>query len=486
MAAPEPALGSLLAAIEAVRRRLVATTVLGHVNTSLTWGLSALLLAAAAFPLRIVVGALVVLMVAAVVASVSLGWRSRPSEYDSACRLDAAAGLNDRLPTAWHYRGAENPGDMIVRQRRDALQRMTAVDPRALFALRLPRAFGRTLALALALVVLIGYRTSHTSPLAAVAERVAPNGIVRAIAALRHPEVAPREQARASRAGGEATDEPDVDLETMNVRSSPEGARSRSKAGSRGTNGDPDAEASDSVEDPEDGPQDAQSGPDQMPRPGSGLQKNEAGPSSQGQAGAPNQDKAPSESAAPPDGAASTPSLAQRMTQALKDLISKAMGEQPKDKNAARQGPSGDQPAPDPNAKKMPAPPGGQQAGGPSPAPGEKDSKSGAAGEARTGGDAGEGNAPNGEGNEPVAGAAGQNPSIETHPKQDVVPLVLTNVKGQATLMTSSQRGQAMVPLRDVAPRSTASTKGAEQGDVPLRYRAYVQRYFHHPDEVRR
>jgi hypothetical protein len=78
------------------------------------------------------------------------------------------------------------------------------------------------------------------------------------------------------------------------------------------------------------------------------------------------------------------------------------------------------------------------------------------------------------------------NAGLETHPKQDVVPLTLTNFKGQATMLTSGQRGAALVPLRDATLPSTASTTGAEQTEVPLRYRSYLQRYFTHPDEDRR
>ena len=37
-----------------------------------------------------------------------------------------------------------------------------------------------------------------------------------------------------------------------------------------------------------------------------------------------------------------------------------------------------------------------------------------------------------------------------------------------------------------VAEVDVEGRQGTQQGDVPLRYRAYVQRYFNHPDEVRR
>jgi hypothetical protein len=61
--------------------------------------------------------------------------------------------------------------------------------------------------------------------------------------------------------------------------------------------------------------------------------------------------------------------------------------------------------------------------------------------------------------------------------------LSFTNFKGQARVLTTIEKGMALVPFRDVAALPTATTNGAEQDDVPLRYRLYLQRYFQRPEE---
>jgi hypothetical protein len=53
-------------------------------------------------------------------------------------------------------------------------------------------------------------------------------------------------------------------------------------------------------------------------------------------------------------------------------------------------------------------------------------------------------------------------------------------------MLTNGQRGTAQTPLRETASTGASSTRGSEQGEVPLRYRAYVQEYFTHPEEARR
>src|SRR6202030_543068 len=113
---------------------------------------------AAVFPLRVVVFSAAVLIGVAIAASLVAAWVWRPSAYESACHLDEVAGLRDRISTAWHCMAFEAPDEMILRQRRDALERVARTDPRGLFPVRLPRAAGRPLVLAVAVAGLRAYR----------------------------------------------------------------------------------------------------------------------------------------------------------------------------------------------------------------------------------------------------------------------------------------------------------------------------------------
>ena len=63
-----------------------------------------------------------------------------------------------------------------------------------------------------------------------------------------------------------------------------------------------------------------------------------------------------------------------------------------------------------------------------------------------------------------------------------MVSLAARKFRGQASVLTTAQAGTALVPLRDASAPPTATTDGAEQRDVPLRYRSYLQQYFNHPD----
>jgi len=79
-----------------------------------------------------------VLLGAGAAAAFAWVWRNQPSLYYAACRLDAAAGLQDRMSTALCFGDAANPGGMILRQRQDALNRVSQMDARQMFPIRTP------------------------------------------------------------------------------------------------------------------------------------------------------------------------------------------------------------------------------------------------------------------------------------------------------------------------------------------------------------
>src|SRR3990172_1810602 len=179
---------SLIDATRVVRRRTLVNNLLHYWNRCLAWSLAGVLLATALLSLHAVLISAAMLVAVAAVIGIVAAWRSRPSAYEAACRLDAAAGLHDRLSTALHFATVDAPDEMVRHQRRDALGRLSQADPRALFTLQLPAAAGRTAALALAVAGLLAYRVNHMPPLLAVSEQVAQTRLARAILTPRPPE----------------------------------------------------------------------------------------------------------------------------------------------------------------------------------------------------------------------------------------------------------------------------------------------------------
>ena len=146
----------------AARERILANRFLhGWIRWS-AWILAGLLVAAAISPRLAIpfISAVVGLVLAAVV--IGLGtWRTRPSTYEVACKLDSAAGLHDRLSTAIYFGTAGSPDEMVLCQRQDALKHLTRVNPRALFAVRLPVSARRSVLLAMAVAGLLVYRVYY-------------------------------------------------------------------------------------------------------------------------------------------------------------------------------------------------------------------------------------------------------------------------------------------------------------------------------------
>ena len=47
----------------------------------------------------------------------------------------------------------------------------------------------------------------------------------------------------------------------------------------------------------------------------------------------------------------------------------------------------------------------------------------------------------------------------------------------------NTEAGTAQMPTHDVSPQANAVVNGAEQENIPARYRMYVQRYFEHVED---
>jgi hypothetical protein len=64
----------------------------------------------------------------------------------------------------------------------------------------------------------------------------------------------------------------------------------------------------------------------------------------------------------------------------------------------------------------------------------------------------------------------------------DRVALESTGFKEQTRMRVDAGTGTARLPVRDVSPQTAAVTNGAEQENIPARYRLYVQHYFEHAE----
>ena len=117
-AAFSPELHGLLATLHKVRQRILANTLLQRATSWSVWLLAGLIVVAAASAR--LGGALLFLGALGVAGAATLlywTWRNRPSSYETAQRLDRAAGLKDRVSTAIFLGGVAHPGGLIAEQR---------------------------------------------------------------------------------------------------------------------------------------------------------------------------------------------------------------------------------------------------------------------------------------------------------------------------------------------------------------------------------
>ena len=170
--------------LQNLRQRILANRLLSGWTTWLVWVLIALL-AVALVSSRLAGAVTFVVVVAAggVAAILYWIWRNRLSNYETAQRLDLAAGLRDRISTAVYLGNIQNPAadGMIGEQRQDALMRAAKLDPRGLFPLQLPANFKRASVLLLIAAVLFAYRVHHQPPLISLLQTTARSQLVQSI-----------------------------------------------------------------------------------------------------------------------------------------------------------------------------------------------------------------------------------------------------------------------------------------------------------------
>jgi hypothetical protein len=64
----------------------------------------------------------------------------------------------------------------------------------------------------------------------------------------------------------------------------------------------------------------------------------------------------------------------------------------------------------------------------------------------------------------------------------DRVALEASGFKEQTRMKVATETGTAQLAVSGALPKQDAVTNGAEQENIPARYRFYVQRYFEHAD----
>ncbi|HWF37407.1 MAG TPA: hypothetical protein VG322_02745 [Candidatus Acidoferrales bacterium] len=467
-------LQGLLELVRVAKRRALTNDFVKRWLVWVSWIAVAVILAAAVS--RRLTGVLVVALIAlgvSIAVTILQAWAKRASDYRVACKLDEAAGLQDRLSTALFLGSPEHTEPMVIQQRRDALRRLPGLDPKSLFPIRMPSYAIQTLTLALVAAALLGYRVHFKAPILALVQSAANSRVEKAVLSPLVGVVKKDLMALVNR-------EPEVqqaaaDAETVpglpDAKNSDDPSQSSKDGMTPDGDWDEDSQASSAgdptdVGDPQAGDAAAQ---------GQGQDASQAADAPQNQQSADNNQPNPSENgnekasaAQQQAGEQSSSANSSSMMQALKNLM-KNMAGQP----SSSPGESGGQPS---------AAGSSQQAGN-SPGQGAKSDSSKDSDQKDTGTSPGSKKPGGGAGNgsTPVAKDGPKNaPPLPKNTVADRVDLESNNFRQQGRIRTTSAVGMAQLPLQDIKPQPVAAIKGAEQENIPVRYRLYVQRYFEH------
>ncbi|MGH9681389.1 MAG: hypothetical protein ACRD4Y_15690 [Candidatus Acidiferrales bacterium] len=397
-------------------------------------------------------------------------WRTRLSTYQTACRVDAAARLQDRVSTAIFLGDSKNPGGMIERQRGDALSRIGNVEWKGLFPLRMSAAERRALVLLLAAGGLFVYRIHHQPPLTALFHLAARSPLVQSVLS----PLVNRMENDLQRAVALVTSKPDA----LGNGAAPDQSTS-SHDDLWQSNNDKNADAKETQPNNlEGGEGDAPQEQLQTPRDQNSSQSSDSwqqensGPQSQngknpGESPSSNSQKASEMQSQQKPGE----SLSQSLMRALKNM----MASSPNQQSRSREG-------------RQPSADGAQQSGNThQPGDNESDKK----GDSRGNSDSKDNptqTASNGAGSQP--GLKGMKKDLSpAHPVNavpDRVALESSGFKDQTRMRIDTDTGTSQLALRNQNVQSGVVINGAEQENIPPRYRLYVQRYFEHADDQKR
>ena len=461
--ASSPELYGLIDTLKTVRQRILANTLFRVWTRWFVWVLIGMT-AVAAVSAKLAGALLFIGVLAAFGAAAILAWtwRNRLSHYEAACRLDSAAGLQDRTSTAVYLGGRADPDGMIGMQRRDALARVAKVDARGFFPVQLPGNIKRASALVLLVAGLFAYRVHHQAPLVSLLQSTVRSQLVQSIfSPIVHAMEKDLQRTMAlvtmkPDATGEETQRGDSaassdDLWKANDEKGPDAQDQKNSA---------DAGVGDQPQDEMQAPGNQEGTPTGDPR-----QQDSNSQSQEGKSGSESADgkSQPSEQQGPEG----RQSLGQSLMQALKNMMSNSPNQQ--SSNRANQQPPSGQGTPQSGNSHQPGATESDKRGD---SRGSSDAKQKATQTAS-------------EGAGSQQGSKELRKDQETHPVNavpDRVALEASGFKEQTRMKIATETGTAQLAVRDVSPRQDAVTNGAEQENIPARYRFYVQRYFEHAD----
>jgi hypothetical protein len=456
-----PELHGLLGSLKAIRQRILANSLLRSGAGWFVW----LLLGLVAVGLVIdnfAGGALTLAVLAAVgaVALLAWTWRNRPSDYEAARRLDSAAGLQDRISTAVYLGGIDDPQGMAGEQRKDALARFAKLDPRRFFPVEAPGNLRRAAALLLVVTGLFAYRIHHRPPLVSLLQTTARSALVQSILSpIAH---AMEKDLQRMAAVAKKQDAPGNETERAESTSNSEALwKSDDKGpGAEDPKDSADAGAGDQPQDQMQAPGNPEGDPS-----GEARQQDSYSPSQEGKSGDDSSTgKGQQSEQQGPEG---RQSLGQSLLQALKNMMSNSPSQQSNNR-AAQQPPNGQGNPQSGNSQQ----PGGTESDKRGDSRGNSDAKQKATQTAS-------------EGAGSQQGSKELRKDQESHPVNavpDRVALEAGGYKEQTRMKIATETGAAQLADRGLAPRQDAVINGAEQENIPARYRFYVQRYFEHAD----
>jgi hypothetical protein len=454
-------LDPVLDKLKRIRQRILTNTLLRGWTQWFVWMLIALI-AVAAISGRLIGAFLFVIVLAAAGAAATLVriWRDRPSSYETARRLDSAAGLKDRISTAIYFGGVEDSAGMIGEQRKDALARLVKVDPHGFFPVQLPGNIRRASVLALVAVGLFAYRIHHQAPLISLLRTTARSQLVQSILS---PLVHAMEK-DLQRTIALVTTKPDAAAEEARRQDSTSNSEDLWKApdekSAEGQKESSDAVAGDQQQDQLQTPGGQEGSPNGEARQDEGDSQ-----SQEGKNGNDSADKSQQQSQQ--QGQEGRPSLGQSLMQALKNMMSNSPSQQSNSQANQQQ----------PNGQGMPQAGNSQQQGS---TEGDKRGESRGSSDAKQ-----KASQSASEGAGSQQGSKEMRKDQQTHPVNavpDRVALEASGFKEQTRMKVATETGTAQLGVRDLSPQQDAVINGAEQENIPARYRFYVQRYFEHAD----
>ena len=458
-----PELRGLLGTLKTIRQRILANALLRGWTKWFAWMLIALIVVAAVSTK--LAGALLFAAILAVLGAAAIlvwTWRFRPSHYETARRLDAAAALHDRISTAVFLGGIADPDGIVGEQRKDALKRFAKVDARRFFPIVWPGNAKRASVLLLVAAGLFAYRIHHQAPLVSLFQTTARSQLVQSMLS---PIVHAMEK-DLQRTIALVTAKPDAigeDTQRTDAASSsddPWKDADDKGAGLEDQKNSADAGAGDQPQDELQAPGSEQGDPTGDPRQDSNAQSQEG---KSGNDSADNKSQQQSEQQGP-DG---RQSLGQSLMQALKNMMSNSPNQQ-SNSRANKQPPNGQGTPQSGNAQQ----PGATESDKRGDSRGNSDTKQ-------------KSSQTSSEGAGNQQGTKELRKDQETHPVNavpDRVALEASGFKEQTRMKVPTETGAAQLAVRDQMPQQDAVTNGAEQENIPARYRFYVQRYFEHAD----